>query len=733
MKKTLLLFIAISMFNVCFADNVPVPNAQPFTVERLEQARAYLKDQFIGNEDAIDQILKKLRGWYTRKEVRTARRSPLIISVWGLTGYGKTSTIAAIVQALGISDSFYLHCDKISGDGQNKSGVEDLLRQIETKLTVNEKNDELGIKLPRIRKPEGVVLTLDEFQVLRSLDDKGARIERPNAAQIMEFLGNGKIRIPNPLLSELNSIKSYPSFYVRTKDWDKLSDDEKRTKIEEFARPLQELLDNTGLQVELDFSSAIVFEIWQLEDILSVMPTYDPEKVTATELHNMTKRIGVQQIKSRLRGMFRNEHIRRTGQRHIVMPALGRVEFERLAERRLADLSKRIGVRIQPTEAAMERLLNEVIIPFQGVTPVFDGIDMITDETDQLLELSNDGKDTLVLDVAEKMDHLKYVAPSGKELQIELPEYRAKIKSASLGDKDRYFMALYAAAKATVQLGLSRQLPRSVRFAHSGDVLSVSVDMPDDENQSSRLETYESSLNEIAIALAGHVALKSITGQRTALSKGDLSRATSLAKAMVGNWGMGPLPEIEITQQTQSTPEADPIAEMKALFPETDKRWFIVAEKMKHEIESAIQSMNTTSAVGPSAETQSLFVIGQDNVAPAVGARLLSVGRERAMQILERERTFFYNLALELSKTERLEKRQIESLAKAFWSDPALQKDAPKEAFDCKAALTALAAESPQLRKTPSVVNKPTPVPVVENHPPVNVPRPKTKKGDVLN
>ena len=57
-------------------------------VQKLQEARKILKEEFIGLDSIIDQVVNSVSPWYITPEILTR---PTVVSIWGMTGTGKSS------------------------------------------------------------------------------------------------------------------------------------------------------------------------------------------------------------------------------------------------------------------------------------------------------------------------------------------------------------------------------------------------------------------------------------------------------------------------------------------------------------------------------------------------------------------------------------------------------------------------------------------------------------------
>lgn len=141
--------------------------------ERLiDDAIVTLKKEFVGIDEQIDGIMDNLRTWFLFPELQDR---PLVISVWGLTGTGKTSLIKRIAQLLDIErDLVYFNFAEI---GECSSW--EIETRIEEELS-NERSNRLFV--------------YDEFQYANTLDKHGEeKDKRSGLKPFWELMDTGKI------------------------------------------------------------------------------------------------------------------------------------------------------------------------------------------------------------------------------------------------------------------------------------------------------------------------------------------------------------------------------------------------------------------------------------------------------------------------------------------------------------------------------------------------------------
>ena len=76
----------------------------------LDNARKVLKQEFIGIDKIIDEIIDNVSSWFFLPNLQ---EKPVIVNLWGLTGVGKTSLVNRLVELIDFEDSFS-YCENSS-------------------------------------------------------------------------------------------------------------------------------------------------------------------------------------------------------------------------------------------------------------------------------------------------------------------------------------------------------------------------------------------------------------------------------------------------------------------------------------------------------------------------------------------------------------------------------------------------------------------------------------------
>lgn len=132
--------------------------------EIVDNAIKVLKEEFIGIDKQIDEIMDNVRTWYLYPKLQTR---PLVVSIWGLSGTGKTCVVKRISELLNIEkDYVYWNFASIS-----ESSSWEIENQIEEELS-NETSNRMFV--------------YDEFQYAATINPNNGA-ERDNKSGLKPF------------------------------------------------------------------------------------------------------------------------------------------------------------------------------------------------------------------------------------------------------------------------------------------------------------------------------------------------------------------------------------------------------------------------------------------------------------------------------------------------------------------------------------------------------------------
>lgn len=176
-------------------------------VNRLLEAKKKLKSDFVGLDEIIDKIIDSITPWYVTPEIL---EKPTVISMWGLTGTGKTSLIRKLVRYLDIADkSLFFDCGEQGGESDLKLFSEKLdslfesspVRKEDPRFSDNNLK-ELGIEVEKDEKepinsdPLDYTFVFDEFQYMNTKNPcTGEEDNKPEGRAIWGLMDSGYIDI----------------------------------------------------------------------------------------------------------------------------------------------------------------------------------------------------------------------------------------------------------------------------------------------------------------------------------------------------------------------------------------------------------------------------------------------------------------------------------------------------------------------------------------------------------
>lgn len=162
-------------------------------LDRLKEISNILKSEFIGIDSVIDDICQAVTPWYVTPEII---QRPVVISIWGLTGTGKTSVIRRLTELLDLKDkTLFFDCgcsdvtmydvtDRISEFFEDRNGGGNSICSGESCSLKNPEAQELRS-----------VFVFDEFQYARTIDEDGREVSKTNQRGIWSLMDSGYIDI----------------------------------------------------------------------------------------------------------------------------------------------------------------------------------------------------------------------------------------------------------------------------------------------------------------------------------------------------------------------------------------------------------------------------------------------------------------------------------------------------------------------------------------------------------
>lgn len=547
--------------------------------EIIENSRIVLKEEFIGIDNIIDDIVDNVSSWYFLSELQ---EKPVVINLWGLTGVGKTSLVNRLVELIGFEEYYYRF------DLGEKEG------SFSFRESLNE--------LCENRDSEPVIIALDEIQHSRTVTGPfREEVDNDKNRMIWELIDSGKILhidwkyglwsfedlieklfhllkagvvVRNGVITKnvnlfckemgINKEPREKVQFVPKSEYElilSLSNgmmdmhlhkdvEERLMKLngEETIKFLLKVL-KIGKKPSLkNFSKALIFILGNLDEAYTMSSNFSAD-IDADEFNKLSLKITVPKIKDALRKRFRNEQIARLGNIHIIYPALSRLAYTQIINKELFQYSKNLN-DVFDIEIVFDGSINEIIYkegvyPTQGVRPIFTSIHQIIKSKISVffseIYLRSVKVNCMLFHYEDKTLICKYLFGDK-----EMYEYKVEVKTALEDvrkvkkDDIQAITAVHESGHAVISIVLMNTIPEVI----------YSVTSDSDSNgflYSSYAWKYISRkelIPRVAMMLGGYVAEEIIFGKEnlTAGASSDIEKATEFLSDMFKNSGMGSNP-----------------------------------------------------------------------------------------------------------------------------------------------------------------------------------------------
>lgn len=545
-----------------------IPNYEQFikiTSERkviLEKARIELKEKFIGIDDVIDKIIGYINLWYLTPELQF---NPLIISLWGITGVGKTDLVRTLVKLLNFTDKFL----EIQLDVQNYywKNIQDYLENSSIECS-----------------DQGILL-LDEIQRYRTLDESGKMIKNDYYNDMWMLLSDGKFQnnerrkkeLLEMLLDEIYS-KDYRLYEDANKEPNetKLDDStssessEHKTKPKgerkyktsiwmaknikrtlNLDTPLEEIMklsneeridllqssfeSNKNINEGKSYNKLLIFISGNLDEAFYMADNVEDSDKDADIYHEYSKKINIIDIKAALNKKFKPEQIARFGNNHVIYPCLDKASYKTIIYKKCDQYLKQVKslheIDIELSPEIYEVIYRNGVFPTQGVRPVISSISSI---------LGSNIPFFLFTAIENKVNkiQIKYRNEEffievldkvfSKKINLDLDAIR---KNKSKNEKTLIFV--HEIGHALVYALLFKSAPKQINI----NAISFSEGFIIPQQSGMNKEQIE---NYITVALAGRVAEEMIFSENSVSNgaRSDIRYATNMAGTYVRNLGM---------------------------------------------------------------------------------------------------------------------------------------------------------------------------------------------------
>ena len=367
----------------------------------LEEVSIQLKKEFIGIDYQIDQVLDNLRTWYLFPELQ---ERPMVISLFGMSGCGKTQLVKRISELLHIEEDYvYFNFakieemtsweieeaieDELSNDKPNRMFIYDEFQYAATlDETGKEKDKKSGLKTFWELLDTGIFHKRYSYRETKSLNrilkyleliDRECPIEIKdcmwvNQRECLKEYNDYDIRelnsyfnmnlekdtdIPAPvniggrIHNDTDSFlkESYYNTLYRFYTYNKgdMTEIEFHNMVLKYDyNDWRELIEDCtryySRGYDMDFKQSVIFVIANLDEAYKVSFDVNPD-MSPDQFNAITKKLTIVDIKEALKRRFRNEQIARLGNTYVIYPSFSSDTFKKIIELNLKKYAEKVS------------------------------------------------------------------------------------------------------------------------------------------------------------------------------------------------------------------------------------------------------------------------------------------------------------------------------------------------------------------------------------------------------
>jgi hypothetical protein len=483
----------------------------------------------------------------------------LIVSLWGITGVGKTDLVRTLVRLLNFTDKFI----EIQMDLKNDYS----------------KNVENFLESSSIISTEPAILLLDEIQRYRTLDEDGHMIENKYFNDVWMLLSDGRFQNNSQRRAEVLDLLLEEMYYLDRRDEDEIDGKEseappkgnkkrkpKKIKSYRFKTsywtasrfkkllnlniPAEEIMEKSleeRMQIMEDtlklgninegksYEKLLIFISGNLDEAFTMADEVEDSERDADIYHELSKRINLIHIKNALSKQFKPEQIARFGNNHVIYPCLDKQSYYKIIKKNCYQILDRVekehNIKIKLSDNIFDVIYRNGVFPTQGVRPAISTVfNLLGSNLPHFLYLAllNDVSE-FELDVED--DFLfTYICGEKhrKEIILEIDNIR---NNKSVDEK--ILVIVHEIGHALIYGLLYKTPPRQINTNSSGFAQGFVINHSSVDNK-----TFIK--NQVAIFLAGIVAEEIVFGEdfKSNGASADILFATSVAGRFVRQYGM---------------------------------------------------------------------------------------------------------------------------------------------------------------------------------------------------
>lgn len=517
--------------------------------EKLSQAKAKLKEEFAGLDAEIDRLIEVIRPWFILPQ---AQRRPLVVSIWGMTGVGKTSLIRRLSHLIDYTKS-YEEFDLGQFSGESTQGG--------------------SLVSPRLWRASGQpsLMFFDEIHSVRTIEH-GQEVDRPQLRELWTLMDSGIVPfnveshrglllqlrsnlrmlqqmpdIPQGQLTDAYLMDQIIAYLGLDIEPDQLAEIAEQNKTEAYLWFIDELQWVLNSSKSFDFRQSLVFIAGNVDELFKMHSNVNPDDMNADDLFEKTKQIGVDHLREALLSRFRPEQVGRLGSIQFIFPSLSPASFRKIIRTQLAEIGKWMktgfNANVVFDDSVVELIFREGVIPSQGARPVLSTLKEIVESriADWLIEALQSQVREIKVEFDTNDNTLTATGKSetGKRVKIStrIQTREEKLPEINMSEEFKNLLAVHEAGHAVVGIASQGILPTKTLVGP----LSWHRGGPRVVFPSTEFQTKAHLLSVIDTLLAGLAAEELVFGKgHTSLGvERDVHRATVLAAQMITMNAMG--------------------------------------------------------------------------------------------------------------------------------------------------------------------------------------------------
>jgi len=509
----------------------------------LDAIRAQLKEDFVGIDEIIDNLLDYIQIWYLMPEILTR---PIIVCLWGMTGVGKTDLVRRLAQYLEFQERFV---EIELGNTDNTT----YFSSVSAILKANNLIDS---------KP--AIILFDEIQRFYTIESDGSPVPSTKFNDFWELLSDGRLakREKDDIDWYLNEYRFNQRKRARrtepTEEEDPMLEaigiwEARRLKeMLSFDDEVVDLADLNKLQMlerildvknrrrvfePIDYSQTLILISGNLDEAFQMATHTSDSEVDADIYHAFTKKITAIDIKNALTRRFRPEQVARFGNIHLIYPSLRKTDFEALIRKEVGRIMVRAAenfeVEITLSESIYQLIYRNGVFPVQGVRPVFSSVTDIleTNLSKFLFEALNEDCPSFSIDY-DNVQHRIIAGIGSRRMEIPFVGRMDKIRHGNL-DNVVANVSVHEAGHAVAYVVLFGLAPLQLKSKVASSY-AAGFTFPHEI-----YETKENMVHKATVFLAGGIAEELIFGEANATvgRANDREQASMLLMDYIRRYG----------------------------------------------------------------------------------------------------------------------------------------------------------------------------------------------------